>query len=130
MGGKRAKGVRARMAVLGPLTLSQVAKDLGTNFKDFKSPLGLHGQCCVKGNTIDVLSMFANSPGSGQCRRFIKELKALYDEVHVLSVWNKELQAALGRYGFTQHTRVDPVDGEEIDCWTWNKITNNQGTTK
>ena len=62
---KKRKGVRALLDVLGRLERDPIAEMLQSPFKRFKSPIGLHGQCQVIGDTVEILSIQATNPGTG-----------------------------------------------------------------
>lgn len=87
--------------------------------QQFESESGIHGQSWVEGRELNLLTVMASEPGTGQFRRFIEACKGEYDCVGVWLVMNRDLGKALRRYGFRRTTRMH--NGERIAGYRWRR---------
>lgn len=106
---------------LGELMPDQISIMLGTGYFRFEAQ-GIHGLVKVDNCRLDILAVSATQPGTGQFRRFMDNMKNLYTQIYVWEVWNDNLAAALGRYGFEPITEAH--DGEQLDGFLWSDNSN------
>lgn len=100
------------MKILGKLSPDFVSQVLGTGFKQFESPTGIHGLAkLTKRDRLEVLAVLATNPGAGQFRAFIEGAKAEACSITFLSIMNPLLAATLKRYGFKKVRLGDRGDG-------------------
>ncbi len=70
-----------------------------SRFVPFKT-MGMDGLWYSTGAHLEILAVFSSQPGTGQFRRFIREMQYRHESVSVWEIWNENLFAALVRYGF------------------------------
>lgn len=91
-----------------------VGKMLGTRFDQFRSNVGIDGLARYNGNgMIELLAVHARTPGKGQFRRFIANLKKEYKTICVWEISNPLLETVLPRYGFKREVTIDS-NGETL----------------
>lgn len=89
---------------------------LETGYRKFRHRSGIEGLAKVTGDMLEILAVFATVQGTGQFRQFIAEAKERFATVIVWEDWNPAVGAALKRYGFDRHGRIEP-DGEQLVGW-------------
>lgn len=90
-----------------------------TPMERFESEYGIQGQSWVEGRDLNLLTVLASKPGTGQFRQFIEACKAEYDSVGVWLVMNRDLGKVLRRYGFKRATRLH--NGEKLRGYRWRR---------
>lgn len=93
---------------------------LGTDYREFASEAGIRGLYKTSDKRIDLLTLLASTPGNGQFRKFMGELKDEFDTIFIWCVFNPVLPRVLERYGFVPTTQSEP-DGEVIEGFVWVK---------
>jgi hypothetical protein len=90
-----------------------------TGYNNYCHESGVHGLYRERGDTLDLLVVHAQQPGTGQFRAFIAACKAVYPVICVWQIWNDNLPAILARYGFIPARNIER-DGEHVSgmCWT------------
>lgn len=73
----------------------------------------------VRGDTLDVLSIFAKRPGRGDGSRFISAAMANYTRIRFLHLMNADFAAMLERCGFAKGVLYE--DGEIIATLEWTR---------
>lgn len=104
---------------------AMLGKTTPTNLERFESETGIHGQLWRKGRNVNLLTVMATEPGSGQFRRFIEACKAEYDCIGVWMIFNRDLASVLRRYGFKQATCVH--DGAKLRGYRWRRAPPQEG---
>lgn len=69
-------------------------------YMHFRTRFGLEGLARVIGTDLELLSVNATKPGTGQFRNFIVEAKTRFSSVTLWSIMNDEMMPILARYGF------------------------------
>ena len=105
--------------LLGKVKTSILSQILGTDYKEFWSPLGLEGLAKTEGDRLDILFIKASRPGSGQFREFILIAQKQYKTIAVWEVWNKRFDKTLAGYGF-EETEIIDSDGFPVKGRIWN----------
>lgn len=108
----------AAYPVIGELQEHWSSKMTGTQFKEFRSDLGVDGLAWVQENELHLLSVISGQPGSGQFREFIRQCKEAYPFIRIWAVMNDELRPVLARYEFVRGHDVDKF-GEMQEVWDW-----------
>lgn len=103
--------------VLGVMRPHPVSVLLGTGYLEFASPLGVYGLAKRNGNGVNFLAVCAEHQGRGDFRRFVEACKETFAWLRIVEVCNKELAAALERYGFKAERWTDK--GETVDAFYW-----------
>lgn len=104
---------------LGQLKGDPLSVLLGTDIQRFKSSTGVHGQFWTEGDELHLLTVMSEMQRRGCFREFIRQCKEYFSAICVWQVWNKDLQAALLRYGFSPatHRRY----GDTFEGFKWEK---------
>lgn len=89
-------------------------------YKRFETPHGIRGLACVSGDRLDILSVEASVPRSGQFRRFIASAKGAFSTIAVWEDWNPLIGKILKRYGFERACSLYS-DGSASDGWKWTR---------
>jgi hypothetical protein len=93
---------------------------LGTGMQRFTTAIGVDGLATVNADRLDILAVVSVWPGKGHFRNFIDQCKKRFNVICVWEVWNPQLVAALGRYGFTPETDIAPW-GETVKGYRWDE---------
>lgn len=101
---------------------------LETGYHKFRHRSGIEGLAKVTGGMLEILAVFATAQGTGQFRRFIAAAKESFATVIVWEDWNPAVGAALKRYGFERHGRIEP-DGEQLVGWRFDSPNCNYPST-
>lgn len=92
---------------------------LQTGYEHFVSDCGIDGLArVIHYRKLELLSVNALNPGTGQFRAFIDSCKKHYDCICVWEVWNDQLALILKRYGFHKARQREP-NGEIVAGWKW-----------
>ncbi len=89
--------------ILGTITPDRWAKILDTGYNQFHSKtFKMRGLCKFTNDHLEILAIDSIAPNSGNCRRFLAACCKAWPKVSIWEVWNKNLESALIRYGFTE----------------------------
>ena len=103
--------------VLGVITIDPIGLVLNTGFNKFSSCVGVDGLAKWDETTLELLSVVANQPGTGQFRQFMDQCRSFFQTIIVWEVWNDALAKALIRYGFSPHNSFR--DEEILNGYKW-----------
>lgn len=116
------KGPKKSKPALGKCWPDAIGRAMRTGYHRFARKDGVGGlaKTSTDGKRVNVLAVESGSPGQGNFRQFIDDLKRAYKEVFVWSVWNPLVMEKLLKYGFARVARLDS-DGSAEFCMGWIK---------
>jgi hypothetical protein len=91
---------------------------LRTGYNQFETAIGISGLAKTVDGELHVLAVVAESPGSGQFRRFVVEAKKRFPSIYFWEDWNPAVAPMLIRYDFVPCDSIES-DGERLSGWKW-----------